>query len=43
MSEAALLARLAEAGIALRPGEVAPVLATARFLARAADLVRAAS
>lgn len=42
-SEAALRARLAEAGIVLREEEVAPVLAVARFLARAAGIVRAAA
>ena len=43
VTEADLRARLAASGLALREEEVAPVLATARFLARAADLVREAS
>ena len=43
VTEEDLRARLAARGIALREEEMAPVLATARFLARAAGLVRAAS
>lgn len=43
LAEADLLARLDARGIGLRPEEVAPVLATARFLARAAAMVREAS
>ena len=43
LSESDLRERLAEAGITLREGEVAPVLAVARFLARAAGIVRAAA
>ena len=43
LSETDLRARLTEAGIVLREGEVAPVLAVARFLARAAGMVRAAA
>lgn len=42
VTEALLRERLAQAGIALQEEEVAPVLATARFLARAAEMVRAA-
>lgn len=42
VTEGELRRLLGERGIVLRPEEVAPVLATARFLARAADLVRAA-
>lgn len=42
VAEADLRARLAAGGIALRDEEFAPVLATARFLRRAAALVRAA-
>ncbi len=42
LSEAELRARLAQSGIALREDEVAPVLATARFLAQAAEQVRTA-
>lgn len=43
MTEADLRTRLAAAGLSLRDDEVAPVLLTARFLARAADLVREAA
>ncbi len=43
LSEAELRARLAQAGIVLWEEEVAQVLATARFLARAAERVRAAA
>lgn len=42
VTEAELRRLLARAGLALREEEVAPVLATARFLARAAETVRAA-
>lgn len=41
-SEADLLARLAARGLAIRDEELGPILAAARFLARAADLVNAA-
>ena len=43
VTEEELRRLLGQRGIALRPEEVAPVLATARFLARAADLLRRAS
>lgn len=42
VTEADLRARLAARGIDLRPEDVAPTLATARFLARAAEILRAA-
>ncbi|WP_176556071.1 hypothetical protein [Rubellimicrobium rubrum] len=41
VTEAELRARLAQAGIRLHEDEIAPVLATARFLVRAAEKVRA--
>ena len=43
LDEARLKALLEAAGLTLRPSELPHVLATARFLDRAARLVRAAS
>ena len=43
IDEARLRAALEARGLRLRPEDVAPTLATARFLRRAADLVRKAA
>ena len=43
LSEADLASALAQAGLAVKPAELANVLATARYLQQATALIRAAS